>query len=140
MATPAQIAAGLKTALAAITSVRAHEEPPQDVNVSQGKVVAFPVEDEIDYHEAFDDGQQTTWNVVLLAAPVQAIGYAAARRAVRPYLARSGDDSIKAKIEADETLGGVVDTLCVTRAHSIGRIDYGDVPYWGAKVEVQIWD
>lgn len=139
MATIAAQATGIKSALAAVTSIRAESEEPQDVNPSQGKVVAFPILREIAYDEAFDGGTAYTWDVVLIAAP-EAVGRARGQQAIDPYLAKDGASSIPAALYAARTLSGTVDDIKVVRAYDRGLIEVGGKAYWGAKVEVLSWD
>jgi hypothetical protein len=133
------IAEALESAIATIPTLRAHKEQPDSVQVTVGKGAAYPIPREGSYHEAFDDGEMTTWDVIVLAAP-SSVGYARGQAAINPYVSREGTSSVKAAIEADGTLGGVVDCLSVTRWYDRGLIEVNDVAYWGVKLETQIWE
>lgn len=50
----------------------------------------------------------------------------------------SGSDSIKAAIEADMTLGGVVNFARVTEMTNYRQINVGDTIYLGAEFEVEV--
>jgi len=50
----------------------------------------------------------------------------------------SGTDSIKAAIEADMTLGGVVNFARVTEMTNYRQINVGDTIYLGAEFEVEV--
>lgn len=139
MATVDAIAEALRDALATVPTLRAHDGQPDDIQVTQGKGVAYPLPREGNYHEAFDDGEMTTWDVVVLAAP-EAAGYKRGQDAINPYVSREGADSVKAAIEADGTLGGVVDCLSVTRWYDRGLIEAGGQNFWGVKLECSIWE
>lgn len=139
MATITAIAAALKTALATVTTVRAYSEQPDTVAPTQGKAVVFPVCREIVYHETFAETEVSTWDVVILAAPESA-GYTRGQQAIDPYISKSGSSSLKAAIESDGTLGGVVHTLVVPRAYDRGLIEVNGVSYFGAKLEVQVYE
>jgi hypothetical protein len=54
------------------------------------------------------------------------------------YLAGSGDNSIKAAIESDRTLGGACNTLRVTSAES-GTYQMGDIDYLSYRYRLTVW-
>ncbi|HEU4422063.1 MAG TPA: hypothetical protein VFR67_05925 [Pilimelia sp.] len=54
------------------------------------------------------------------------------------YLADSGPTSVKAAIEADPTLGGLVDDLAVTGWSGHRLYEIGGVDYYGAELTVVI--
>jgi hypothetical protein len=54
------------------------------------------------------------------------------------YLAGSGDNSIKAAIESDRTLGGACDTLRVTSAES-GTYQMGDIDYLSYRYRLTVY-
>jgi hypothetical protein len=54
------------------------------------------------------------------------------------YLAGSGDNSIKAAIESDRTLGGACNTLRVTSAES-GTYQTGDIDYLSYRYRLTVW-
>lgn len=135
MALLSAIEAALSTRLATIGGLKAFAEQPDTVNPP----TAFPIPREGDYHQTFGDQEQTTFDVVLLAASFQN-GQKRGQNAVDPFLSKSGASSIKAAIEgSDQTLGGVVETFTVSRWYARGLIEVNGVEYWGAKVEVQVW-
>lgn len=139
MATLSEIATALAGKIDDVTSLRAYARQPDTIAVGQGKGVAFPLPQEGTYHESFDGTESTTWHVVILAAP-ESIGYDRGQAAIDAYLSKSGSSSVKAAIEADGTLGGVVDTLVVMRWFDRGLVEVSGLAYWGAKLEVTIWD
>lgn len=133
-------AEAIRAALATITALRAHAEEPDDVQVGQGKAVAFPVLREVEYDDAFDGGALYTWDVVVLAAP-ESSTRARGQRAIDPYIATSGASSIPVALYVDPTLGGAVDWVKVNRAYDRGLVGpVGAVNYWGAKVELVTHD
>jgi hypothetical protein len=138
MASLDEVCSALAEALGTIGGLREHEEQPDTVNCP----AAWPMPRESEFHDAFDEGEVTTVDIVLVVAPLQD-GYARGQRALNAYLARSGTKSIKAAIEtaADTSateLHGLGGSLAVKRWHSRGLIEVADVPYWGAKIEVEI--
>lgn len=54
------------------------------------------------------------------------------------YLAGSGSFSVKAAVESDGTLGGVVGWTNVQGVQDYGRIDYGGQTYLGAEFIVEV--
>ncbi|CAB4178154.1 hypothetical protein UFOVP1462_39 [uncultured Caudovirales phage] len=54
------------------------------------------------------------------------------------YLAGSGNESIKAAIESDRTLGGACDTLRVTSAES-GTYQTGDIEYLSYRYQIVVY-
>ena len=54
------------------------------------------------------------------------------------YLAGSGNNSIKAAIESDRTLGGACNTLRVTSAES-GTYQMGDIDYLSYRYRLTVW-
>jgi hypothetical protein len=54
------------------------------------------------------------------------------------YLSGDGEQSVKAAVEGDETLGGVAYNACVVSAHDYGLTTWADVPYLGARLRVDI--
>ena len=70
--------------------------------------------------------------VLLLAAADSSIG----QDAMDPYLATSGDQSILAAVQADDTLGGVVEYAEVMDATGYGLINWNGVDYLGCSFTV----
>lgn len=54
------------------------------------------------------------------------------------YLAGSGASSVKAAVESDETLGGIVGWTNVQGVQDYGRIQYGGQTYLGAEFIVEV--
>lgn len=61
-----------------------------------------------------------------------------AQDALDAYVAASGPVSIKATIEADPDLGGVVDYAIVSSATDYGLHEVGAVNYWGCRFPVVV--
>jgi hypothetical protein len=112
-ATITQIADGLKTRLATISGLRTFNYQPEQINPPIG----FPVLEGIKYHGAFAGGDVVTdWSVVVIVGR-----YTDARAFVTldDYLSYSGAKSVRAALEGDLTLGGVVSTMMVSNGASI---------------------
>ena len=58
---------------------------------------------------------------------------------LRRFLRPSGPGSIKAALEADRTLGGLVDALVVAKRFGYGVYDVGGIDYLGARFTVRVW-
>lgn len=71
---------------------------------------------------------------------VQGTNLAAARELIRPYLADTGDYSVRALVAADPTLGGVVTDAVVSAASNLGRYTLGDTErrYLGCEFPVAV--
>lgn len=55
------------------------------------------------------------------------------------FLSRTGSSSIRAAIMADQTLGGLVDTLVVEKITGYGMYEIGVDRFFGAEIPVRIW-
>ena len=58
---------------------------------------------------------------------------------VDPFVAPSGVGSVKGALEADRTLGGVVNTLRVTNVSNYSSTDANDVLYLAVDFEVEVY-
>jgi len=63
----------------------------------------------------------------------------AAQLRVDPFVAPTGTGSIKGALEADRTLGGVVNTLRVTNVNNYSSADANDVVYLAVDFEVEVF-
>jgi hypothetical protein len=122
-ATPSQIKDALKTALQTIPGLRAYDYQPDGVNPP----FAFSTLDEITYHGAMGAGNIV--NRFTVTVVVQRVSERTAQDKLDGYVAYSGAQSVRAALEADRTLGGVVQDLIVTGATNITNIDANDTLY-----------
>ena len=122
-ATPSQIKDALKTAIQTIPGLRAYDYQPDQVNPP----FAFSTLDEITYHGAMGAGNIV--NRFTVTVVVQRASERTAQDKLDGYLAYSGTQSVRAALEADRTLGGVVQDLIVTGATNITNIDANDTTY-----------
>lgn len=58
---------------------------------------------------------------------------------LKQLLGASGPGSIKAALEADRTLGGLVESLRVERVRGYGVYEVSSTNYYGARFDVRIW-
>jgi hypothetical protein len=63
----------------------------------------------------------------------------AAQQRVDPFVSPAGPSSVKAALEADRTLGGVVDTLRVTNVSNYSSSDANDVLYLAVDFDVEVY-
>ena len=108
-----QIADGLKTRLATIPNLRTFSSQPENITPPIG----YPILDQIDYHRAFAGGDVVTnWSIVVI---VGRYTDSRAFASLDGYLSYDGATSVRAAIEGDRTLGGVVQTLILDSAANV---------------------
>lgn len=62
-----------------------------------------------------------------------------AQRALRSFMSRNGGvGKLKAALEADKTLGGLVSVAHMTGVRRIGVIEYGEAAYLGAEIPIEV--
>lgn len=131
-ATPSQVVTGLKNRLATITGLRAFSYQPSALNPPVG----FPVINRIEYHGAMQGG------LVIYDCTVYVIvGRYTDDRAfdnADDFLAFSGTKSIRAAIEADETLNGVAQSLVVDSAANISSVNVADQDFLQVALQVTV--
>ena len=139
MATVAAIASAFQTVIAAsfTTTARVFAEQPELINVTDGKAVIFPINEDGAIAESFGGTEMSLWHIVVLACPAQDLKRG--QVTINSWLSASGAASLKKVIEADQTMGGVIHTNNVTHWLDRGLIEIGGVSYWGAKLEVEVW-
>lgn len=125
---------GLANAADTITGLRCFASLPDAINPP----TFAPTEVEINYNQVFGNGMSLcTFTVGVF---VSAGDSPTARAALAGYLAQSGSGSIKAALEADKTLAGVVITLNVDRVRGAYRLwNIGGTDYLGAMYDVRVW-
>jgi len=118
--TPTQIKVALQTALNTITGLRAYATQPDNLNTP----FAFSTLDSVSYHGAMRGGLVTHNFTVTIV-----VGRSAERtmqNLLDGYIAYDGGPSVRAALESDRTLGGVVQNLVVTEAGNISTMDGND--------------
>jgi hypothetical protein len=107
-------------------------------NIVVPAVVLVPRSPHVEYHQAMGavGGAFTRLNYdVLLLVQRVAEGYA--QDMLDAYA--SGDNSIPALVEADQTLGGTVEMVTVTECRDYGLVTFGEVLYLGARFTTEIY-
>ena len=96
----------------------------------------FPGSPAATFHTTFGEG--VTWNMRVTVA-VAAGDVGRSQSNLDPYLALAGDHSIKALLEADPSLGGVVDSLSVKGVVAYGALDIAGTSAVAATFDVEIF-
>jgi hypothetical protein len=124
---------GIETRLDTISGLRGYNggtiNPPSYI-VQLG-------EDGVDYHAAFQDGlTEVHMRIVVYVSTAYT---RVARDQVDDFLDVVGAKSIKAAVEADPTLGGIVDDLIVSRGRQLDiEVLQQNVVYLGADLSVTV--
>ena len=135
MASHAAIREGLKARLATIAGLRAYAAWPDTVVAPAALVKPA----RWTYHEAMGNGQHVArYEVLLLGAALQQ-GLAKAQDVTDAYLDDAGATSIKAAIEADQTLGGAATTLVVLGWRDYDSVVLNSAEYLGVIFDVEVW-
>ena len=124
------VADGLADALETIVGLRVYPFPPDSVQ-PPAAVIEWP---SVTYQPTYGGATRAdaTYKVLVV---VSRAWDRAAFAALSPYL---DGDGIKAAIEVDDTLGGVVDSVEVLGSE-VSPIDIGGITFVGAVFTVQIW-
>lgn len=132
-ATLSQAATALGSAIDTISGLRVIDRPTDSFNPPV--VIIEP--DRIEYHGAFANGLVTyTFTVTLLVSRV--VDRLVLDR-IDPYVATDGASSIRQVVEANQTLGGVVQAVKVGATTNISTYQQADASYFGAQMEVTVY-
>lgn len=134
-ATVDEIQAGIKQRLDTIVGLNAYATEPEKLNPPQ----AYPRLVDWTYDNAFEFSGDTSmlyhfdiW--VLVPMP----DFNRAQTMLNPYLSPSGTRSVKAAIEEDKTLGGIVDSCRLTGGGAYGKATIGEATLLGASMRLEI--
>ena len=131
--TVSQIKTGLAANLATVSGLRAYAYQPDNVNTP----FAWPLLDSIQYNGAMGGGLITHKFTISVV-----VGRSAERTAqtlLDGYLSYKGVTSIRAAIESDRTLGGVVQDLIVESANNISTLEANDATYLAIDFVVTVY-
>ena len=122
-ATVSQVADGIKVRLATVSGLRTFSYQPEQLNPP----VAFPVLESVEYHRAFGGGDvQMRWQIfVIVGRYLDRVAHSN----LDGFLSFSGATSLRAAIEADRTLGGVVNTLVLDSGMSVGSLTVAEADF-----------
>lgn len=131
------IALGLAERLSTIPDFeyRAYDTWPDAVNLPC-VIVDGPTDNQ---DRAFGDGGGIFDYDLIIIVPIRS-GIDKAQRDIRPYLARTGEASIQKALEAEQTLGGRVDTLIMRGGiRSLGDFEMNGSQCFGAVRSVGVY-
>lgn len=129
---PSEVRDGLKVNLQTIDALRVYDLVP-DVIVPPCAIIG-----QLDFTFDLDNARGLDSATVDVMVIVQRFSERTGQDKLDLYLSGSGDYSIKAAIESDRTLDGVVDTLRVTAAQS-GVYQAADIEYLSYRYQVIIY-
>jgi hypothetical protein len=126
----------LAAAFSDIAGLSTYPLPPGQIEVP-AVVVSLPSGELGDYSPVMDAGVMDLNLVVNVF--VQWGDDDAAWDQLRPFVSATGAYSLFAAVNADPTLGGVVDSALVGTPTNFGSYTYGAVQYLGAEVPVEVF-
>lgn len=129
---PSKIREGLKTNLGTIQGLRVYDTVP-DIPTPPCAVIG-----QLDITFDINNSRGLDLAYIDVLVIVQRFSERAGQDQLDKYLAGSGNYSIKAAIESDQTLAGACNTLRVTSAES-GVYNAGDVEYMSYRYKVTVW-
>jgi hypothetical protein len=131
-ATISQVAIGLQARLATISGLRTFSYQPEQENPP----FAYPEINRVDYHRAFSGGDVVMdWTIyVVVGRWLDRTAHAS----LDDYLSYSGAKSVRAAIEADQTLGGVCSTLIVRSGADITSLDANGAQFLVIQLQVEV--
>lgn len=134
MASLGAIRSGLAANLSSIAGLSVYSTAPGQVNTPAAVVLyGEPV---IAWDESNDrTADRIALRIMLLAARFDD---QLAQDVLDGYLAGSGASSIKSAAESDDTLGGVASWVWVSQVSQVGPVDWADIRYLGAMLEVEV--
>jgi len=132
-ATVAQVMTALKTQLATISGLRTVDYIPDQINPP----MAVPALTQVTYHNAQQGGAPQ--HSIVVTVIVGRASERTAQNALYEFLSYSGNKSIRAAIEADRTLGGVVQTTVVQSGSDIRPITVADATYLVVDFDVLVY-
>lgn len=132
MASISAIRDGLKTRLETISGLRAHDTVPGQINPPAAVVRRRQINFDSTMARGSDD---FLFTITLL---IQFGENRNAQNQLDAYLAGSGTLSIKAAIEGEQTLGGVVDFARVAQAGEDALMEYNGVEYLSVDFTVEV--
>ncbi len=127
------IRAAMGTALSAVPNLRVRELIPALVTPPMAVVSPSSIEYDLNAKNGVSRYLFTVTVFVVKADD------RAAQLRVDPFVAPTGTGSVKAALEADRTLGGVVNTLRVTDVNNYSSADANDVLYLAVDFQVEVF-
>jgi len=135
MTTVEQAMQALADAFGGIAGLSRYPRPPGTINVP-AVVVSLPAGELGDYSPVM--GQDAMDLTLVVNVFVQWGDDRAAWSQLLPFVDRAGTSSLFAAVNADPTLGGVVDSALPFNPTNFGPYTYGAVQYLGAEMTVEV--
>jgi hypothetical protein len=127
------VATALMASLSGISGLRTKNYQPEDLSVAP---IAYPTIQTVTYHRAFGGGDVVMdWNVEVVTGRWTD---RTAHALLDSYLSYDGASSIRAALEADVSLGGVVQTMIVQSSTSISSVSQGEQEFLGITFQVTV--
>lgn len=133
-ATISEVKTALATKLGTISGLRAYAYQPDNPNFP----CAIPTLNSIEYHGAMGAGLVTYQFTISVI--VGRVSERSSEAKLNEYGAYSGASSVRQVLEADGTLGGVVDDTIVVSATNITSISIGDTDYLMLDFTATVYD
>ena len=133
MATMSQIRAGLADRIATIDRLRVRDYMPDSVTPPMAVVSPSQVNYDLNAQNGLTNYSFTV-SLIVVRADARS-----AQLEVDKYIAPTGEYSVKGAIEADRTLGGIVNTVRVTAVNNYTSQDVNDTLYLALDFEVEVW-
>jgi hypothetical protein len=132
-ATISQVSAALMDALSGISGLRTKDYQPD----APQPPMAYPVLEQVTYHMTMGSGGvvQMDYRVNVLTGRWTD---RTAHALLDSYLANTGASSIRSALEADKTLGGVVQQAVVSSAANLSSVSYGEQEFLEIQFQVTI--
>lgn len=134
-ATLTQVRNALKAVLETIDGLNVYAFPPGQVQVPAA-VVAPGDGEFLTYQTANGGAPNLNLTITLF---VQRTQDRAGSEKLDGYLATSGATSVYNAVELDQDLGGAVQSCIVTGARNFGTFSYGELSYFGADLDVEVY-
>ena len=131
-ATVSSVATAIKTALATIPNLRTYDYQPEQINPP----TAFPILDSINYHRAFQGGNvEMNWSIIVIVGRyLDRVAHAN----LDGFLSYSGASSVRAALEADKTLGGVVQTSVLDSSMEIDSLSVAEAEFLQIQLSLRV--
>lgn len=127
-----EVSDAIKTALSKIAGLRTHSYQPEQINPP----FAYPELTQINYHRAMGLGDvemQWTINVV-----VGRYTDRSANDLLDQFVSPTGDKSVRAALESDRTLGGVVQTMILSSVADVSALNEADANFLQVQYQMTI--
>lgn len=128
MSTPATVnavAVALQGRLATISGLRTYNYQPEQKNPP----FAYPELTQVVYHRTMGNGSALTQMEWLIHVVVGRYTDRTAHDLLDQYLSATGAKSVRAAIESDDTLGGVVQAIILSTSADITSLTSGDAEF-----------